>query len=85
MKEIVKVSDEGQEITALVKTGRREAIFPLHKYDLFIESAWRAIDAVHGTCFGTFRPNSNMHHRYQRAMEMLFNEKMQERWWESRR
>ena len=50
------------------------------KYDPIIESAWMAIDFVHGYCFDEFRPDLNMHHIYQAGLEPLFTRTIMQRW-----
>lgn len=54
--------------------------FPYDELDVFTEAAWSAVQVTHATCFATFKPNVNMHHRYVSAMEQLFNSKIQDRW-----
>lgn len=54
--------------------------FPYDELDVFTEAAWSAVQVTHATCFATFKPNVNMHHRYVSAMEQLFSGKIQDRW-----
>ena len=59
-----------------------EKSFRWGKYDPVIESAWMAIDFVHGYCFDEFRPDLNMHHIYQAGLEPLFTRTIMQRWYD---
>ena len=50
------------------------------KYDIFMESAWAAVDFVHGFCFSSFEPDYNLEHIYFDGMEGLFTAEIQRRW-----
>lgn len=71
---------EGHFSSSTGSDTRGQGSFPYDELDVFTEAAWSAVQVTHATCFATFKPNANMHHRYVSAMEQLFSGKIQDRW-----
>ncbi|XP_021949268.1 uncharacterized protein LOC110846736 isoform X1 [Folsomia candida] len=81
--EIIKILPDGEELETSfrpVDWDKSITAFPYRHYDPFAEFAWQAVTVVHGTCFATFKPNANMHHKYTASMEKLFGDKIRFRW-----
>jgi hypothetical protein len=74
---IIHTDDDGRQVS---QEYQQDNNTDYYRYDLFIDSAWKVIDIVNAVCFVHFKPNANMHHRYQTAMEELFTPQMLRRW-----
>jgi hypothetical protein len=82
--QVIKILPDGEELEANynpVNWDKSITAFPYQNYDPFIEFAWQAVTVVHGTCFATFKPNVNMHHKYTNSMKRLFGRKIKFRWY----
>lgn len=47
---------------------------------MVVDAAWKIMDIVHGACFTILRNSLNLHHKYQSAMEQLFQDSIHQRW-----